>query len=108
MAQYSTRQFHCHSAQRASSLSPLVTSGAHVDSHARFAAVIHEFLDWMEAARMRLDRLDGLAYVGKEEAADAMRQIETLQRDCQDGDALLSKVSNCGNRKYFYARIIMN
>ena len=41
---------------------------------------------------MRHDRLDGVAYVGQEEAADAMRQIETLIADCHGGEALLSKV----------------
>ena len=70
----------------------LATSCEHVDAHSRFAALIRSFLDWMEASRLSLDRLDGLGYVSRESAVDTMDKIEMLQLDCRQGEALINNV----------------
>ena len=75
-------------------LSSSVESGEHVEAHARFSALIHEFLDWMGSLRMRLERLDGVAYIGPEQSKDVLRQVETLRDNCQQGETMLIKLDS--------------
>ena len=46
----------------------------------------------MGSLRMRLERLDGVAYIGPEQSKDALRQVETLRDNCQQGETMLIKV----------------